>query len=135
MATPQIVDAHTEVVYSDIDANFLTDGSGNLHRVTNEEALAQAVDTLISTFVGSRKFEPEYGTSIPDLVFEPLDEVTAILIRNELRRGLKEYEPRVSARGITVTPDYDNNVYTISLLAIVAGWERIIYERDLVSRN
>ena len=132
---PEITDVNTPIVYSDIDANFETDNSGNLRKVTNEDALQQAVDTLIMTPIGSRKFEPNYGTSVPDLVFDPLDEGTAILIRNEIRRGLRNFEPRVSLRNITVVPDYQEHVYKLSVFAVVSGWERIVYERDLVSRS
>jgi phage baseplate assembly protein W len=51
---------------------------------------------------------PTFGTQIPDLAFEPLDEVTLDILRSELEYVFK-YDPRVDMQSLAIIPDYDNN--------------------------
>ena len=133
--TGEPTDVNTPVVYSDIADDFSRDRFGDLNLVTNEQSVQQAIETLIMTPVGSRKFLPDYGTSIPTLLFEPLDEGTVILIRNEIRRGVKKWEPRVDLRDVKVVPDYEKNELFISVFGIIAGWEKLVYQQTLSLRN
>lgn len=60
----------------------------------------------IFTNKGSRVMMPTFGTMIPMMVFEPLDNDTLETIRNEVERVFN-YDPRVKIVGIDVVPDYD----------------------------
>lgn len=51
---------------------------------------------------------PTFGTSIPDLVFEPLDEETVDALHEELVTVF-DFDPRVTLLSLTVTPYYDEN--------------------------
>jgi len=62
----------------------------------------------IFTKIGSRVRMPTFGTRIPNLVFEPIDEDTLSLVEEELRKVFT-YDPRVSLVTISIVPDYDNN--------------------------
>jgi phage baseplate assembly protein W len=57
---------------------------------------------------------PTYGTSIPDLVFDPLDEDLVETVSDEIR-SVVDFDPRVSLISLDVVPDYDNNLLTASL--------------------
>lgn len=62
----------------------------------------------IFTRKGDRVRMPTFGTSIPDLVFEPLDEETIDNLHEELTTVF-DYDPRVTLISLTVTPYYDEN--------------------------
>lgn len=70
----------------------------------------------IYTRRGSRVMMPTFGTLIPDLVFEPLDEETISTIESELITVF-QYDPRVTLISLSVVPNYDTN--TVTAVAIL----------------
>lgn len=68
----------------------------------------------IFTRRGERAKMPTYGTVIPDIVFEPLDEQTVEIIRQDLLTVVA-FEPRVELRSINVIPLYDDGAIVASL--------------------
>lgn len=56
-----------------------------------------------------------YGTRIPDLVFEPLDEVSLTVITEDLNAVVAS-EPRVTLVDLRVVPLYDRHVVIASLV-------------------
>ena len=69
----------------------------------------------IFTRKGERVMMPTFGTRIPDMAFEPLDDVTLMVIEEDLRM-VAEFDPRVQLRGLQVSPDYDNNGAVATML-------------------
>lgn len=67
----------------------------------------------IFTRRGDRVMMPSFGTRIPDMVFEPLDDITVSIIQQELKTVF-DYDPRVEMLELSVTPDYDNNTVLAS---------------------
>ena len=65
------------------------------------------------TLRGSRVMMPNFGTIIPELVFEPLDSETIESLEEEVRNVLN-YDPRVELQALTVRPDFDNYAVIIS---------------------
>lgn len=62
----------------------------------------------IFTKRGERVMMPSFGTRIPDMLFEPLDDQTVDVIVEELR-AVFEYDPRVTLLDLNVYPKYDEN--------------------------
>lgn len=62
----------------------------------------------IFTRKGERVMMPDFGTRIPDLAFEPLDEITLMIIDEDIRKVVS-FDPRVQLQQLSVVPDYDNN--------------------------
>lgn len=54
-----------------------------------------------------------YGTRIPDLPFEPLDEITLSILEEDLRMVF-EFDPRVQLLELVITPYYDQNTVLAS---------------------
>lgn len=65
------------------------------------------------TLRGSRVMMPNFGTSIPELVFEPLDSETIETLEEEVRAVIN-YDPRVQLQSLVVRPDFDNYAVIIS---------------------
>ena len=68
----------------------------------------------IFTRRGERVMMPNFGTSIPDMVFEPLDDETISIIEDELW-VVFNYDPRVTVNYLNVTPSYDENTLTVNV--------------------
>jgi len=60
----------------------------------------------IFTRRGERVMMPTFGTRIPDMVFEPLDQVTLNIVREDLQSVFK-FDPRVQLLDLTITPNFD----------------------------
>jgi len=73
----------------------------------------------IYTQRGTRIMMPDFGTIIPEIVFEPLDEDTIDEIRDSIK-SVFDYDPRVEIIQLAVTPDYDrNSVFVMAKLLYV----------------
>lgn len=86
------------------------------------------IDLLNHVFTrrGERVMMPTFGTRIPDVAFEPLDEVTLMIIEEDLRLVFN-FDPRVKLVELTVTPNYDEN-------SVVASATLYYVELDMTDR-
>lgn len=71
----------------------------------------------IYTRKGERVMMPTFGTRIPDLAFEPLDQLTLDILEEDLR-SVVNFDPRVQLIDLQIIPYYDNNyvIASVSLL-------------------
>lgn len=69
----------------------------------------------IFTRRSERVMMPTFGTIIPDLVFEPLDEETVDILDDELNLVF-DYDPRVELVDLSIDADYDNSTVTVGAL-------------------
>ena len=102
--------------YSDLDLNL------NIHPIrkdvnkhTGDMAVIHAVKNLLMLNHYEAPFQPDKGSNIRKLLFEQLDNITAIALEREIRQTISNYEPRVNIKNITVNPDLDNNAFQVKL--------------------
>jgi len=62
----------------------------------------------IYTKKGERVMMPRWGTQIPEMIFEPLNENTVDIIYDELEYVF-DYDPRVKTEKLEVIPNYTTN--------------------------
>jgi len=67
----------------------------------------------IFTKRGERVMMSKFGTIIPELVFEPLDDETVEQVGAEVLRVIN-YDPRVELLSFNVKPDYDRHLVQVS---------------------
>lgn len=60
-----------------------------------EKDIQESLIILLSTIRGERVLRPDFGTSVYDLLFEPVDLSIATLIADEIKRAILIHEPRV----------------------------------------
>jgi len=83
--------------------------------------IKQSIKNLLLTRKGERLFNAGIGTSLTDLLFEPVDYGTADTIRDEIKVVLNNYERRISILELTVGINFDENGYDIGLVYEVIG--------------
>ncbi|KKM70013.1 hypothetical protein LCGC14_1444990 [marine sediment metagenome] len=93
-------------------SSFEFENTGSF-RINDIELIKLDLLNHIFTRRGERVMMPTFGTIIPDLVFEPLDEETIDQIESELRLVF-DYDPRVELLDLVVTPDIDSNAVTVA---------------------
>ena len=103
-------------LYADLDLNFLLHpGTNDIRPVTDIDAIKNAVKHLILTGQHERLFHPELGCSITSLLFENVDQFTAMLLKEEIAFLLDRHEPRINNVLIEVFDDGDRNAYYITI--------------------
>lgn len=94
-----------------LDINTLVGVTSAQELVADVLAINNSLYNLLSTPIGSRIFQPLYGCSLLELVHEPVDDLTAWRIRNELIDAIYKWEKRirliVKATKIEVRPEND----------------------------
>jgi phage baseplate assembly protein W len=103
--------------YSDVDLDFAPHPvTHDVSKKLNDDAIRRAVRNLLQTVPFEKKFHPEIGSSLTALLFEPLTNITASLINNEIKETLGNHEPRVRIRTLIVTPKFEENGFSVFLL-------------------
>jgi len=68
----------------------------------------------IFTRKGERVMMPNFGTRIPDLAFEPLDNITLAILEEDLL-AVVNFDPRVKLLDLVITPLPDQSSIVASL--------------------
>ena len=87
----------------------------------NESAIARSIRNIIFTSPGEKFFDEDFGSSISRALFDNINDISANIIKNEIRSSLKNYEPRVKLRNIDVEPNYDQNEFNVTVLYEIIG--------------
>ena len=95
--------------------------SGDLIGLKNENAIARAVRNIVLTTPGEKFFDPDFGSSVSEILFENVDEITAISIEDEIKSSLRNYEPRVELINLTVNPNFDENQFDVLISYRIVG--------------
>ena len=95
--------------------------SGDLITLKNENAIARAVRNIVSTTPGEKFFNPEFGSSVGEILFENVDDITAVSIQDEIRNCLVNYEPRVELIYVFVDPNFDENQFDVTITYRIIG--------------
>ena len=67
----------------------------------------------IFTAKGSRVMMPDFGTLIPEILFEPLDDITTEMLEDELRTVF-DFDPRVQLTAFDMDVNADESAVTVS---------------------
>jgi phage baseplate assembly protein W len=107
-------------VYADLNLrlskNLITE---DVRPIYDIDAVKNSVRHLLVTNNGDRLFHPEIGSNITKLLFEPADELTATLLKDEIRVCLARFERRVEVKAVDVIADSNNNTFYVNLKFLV----------------
>ena len=95
--------------------------SGDLITLKNENAIARAVRNIVLTTPGEKFFDPDFGSSVSEILFENVDDITAISIEDEIKNCLANYEPRVELIDVNVDPNFDQNQFDVIISYRIIG--------------
>ena len=87
----------------------------------NERAVIRSVRNLVETIPTERFFNPILGTDIRDTLFSNYDRAEVMMIEDQIRETLGNFEPRVSNVGATVKARPDDNNLDITVFFDING--------------
>ena len=108
--------------FKDISMSFETNPlNDDLIALKNSSAIARSIRNIVFTQPGEKFFNPEFGSRVSESLFEIVDEVSTIAIRDEIRSSIINYEPRVNLLDVLVNPKPDENEMEVTIKYEIVG--------------
>ncbi len=108
--------------YKDVSMSFKSNPlNDDLIGLKNESAIARSIRNIVFTLPGEKFFDPNFGSDISQSLFENIDEISAVTIREEIEYSIKTYEPRVNLLEVESIPNFDNNEYNVVITYEIIG--------------
>ena len=89
--------------------------------LVNERAVIRSVRNLVETIPTERFFNLILGTDIRDTLFDNYDRTQVMMIEDQIRETLGNFEPRVGDIGIEVDAIPDTNNIDVKVLFEING--------------
>ncbi|OLB81462.1 MAG: baseplate protein [Actinobacteria bacterium 13_2_20CM_2_71_6] len=82
----------------------LTPG-GSVALITGTEEIDAAIRMILTTAPGERVMRPDFGCSMWEQVFAPINPNTLGLVEQSVKEALARWEPRISLDSVIARPD------------------------------
>jgi len=89
--------------------------------LSDERAIVRSVRNLVETIPTERFFNPLLGTDIRDSLFNNFTASTTMIIEDQIRNTIKNFEPRVADIGVEVNATPDTNTFEVKVLFEIRG--------------
>jgi|TARA_B100000085_G_scaffold23128_1_gene19438 phage baseplate assembly protein W len=108
--------------FKDLAMDFTRNAFTNdVNSVSNDNAIKQSVKNLVLTVPGEKFYQPNYGSRITALLFEPLDPFLVDAIQNEILNTLRNNEKRITVTKVQCAADYENNAIEVTVEYKIIG--------------
>ena len=108
--------------YKDLSMSFKSNPlNDDLIGLKDESAIARSIRNIVFTLPGEKFFDSDFGSEVSATLFENLDDVSAITIRDEIEYSINTYEPRVKLLNVDSIANYDNNQYDVMITYQIIG--------------
>ena len=77
--------------------------SASVEMVADIEDIRQSLQILLSTSLGERVMQPDYGCNLDDYMFESLSNNLIGIIKHHVENAILYYQPRIIAEKVEVT--------------------------------
>lgn len=114
--------AKTTRSYRDLDLAFTKHPiKKDVNKHVDEMAVINSVKNLLLTNHYERPFSPELGSNVTRMLFEQMDSITSTRLEREITQVLQNFEPRVTVQKVAVSPDFDNNGYSVGMTFLISN--------------
>jgi len=108
--------------FKDVSMSFQVNPLNNdLISLKNQTAISRSIRNIVFTVPGEKFFNPDFGSNVSRLLFETLDDLTALSIQDEIENSIRNFEPRVILDQVNVIPNYDNNEFLVTIIYTIVG--------------
>ena len=108
--------------FKDVSMSFKVNPLNNdLIALKNATAISRSVRNIVFTTPGEKFFQPTFGSRVSQMLFENMDEITSLSIRDEIENSIRRFEPRVDLKSVRVNPDFDSNQYDVVITYQIIG--------------
>ena len=108
--------------FKDISMSFETNPlNDDLIALKNSSAIARSIRNIVFTQPGEKFFNPDFGSRISESLFENVDNVSALAIKDEIKSSIINFEPRVKLLDTIVVPNPDDNEMNVTIEYEITG--------------
>ena len=108
--------------YADLNLSFLpTPVKKDVSTLKDEAAVKRSVRNLILTNNYERFFQPDLGSGVTGLLFEPFSRITERSIEQRVRSVIQSYESRAEVLDVSVQIDPSHNGYNCTITFMVVN--------------
>jgi phage baseplate assembly protein W len=102
--------------YSDLDLFFgkKTVGS-DVNKITDIQAVKRSIRNLVLLNAFEKPFHPEISSGVRNMLFENISPVIAAVLARKIEDVINNFEPRARLVGVRAIPDFDRNIYNVSI--------------------
>lgn len=79
--------------------------TGEVKMTVGVEDIHRSLEIILTTALGERLMQPAFGSSLEDMLFEPLNTSSLTYVENLLKTAILYHEPRIDADAVEVRPD------------------------------
>jgi phage baseplate assembly protein W len=102
--------------YKDIDLDMIVHPHTNdLAGRYDNDAINGSILNIIKTRKGERVFQPDFGSTIYNTLFEPFSSSTRIMLEALIENALEQHEPRIVLNWVNVSTYESRNAYNVSI--------------------
>ena len=101
----------------------------------NENAIARSVRNIVFTVPGEKFFQENFGSRISESLFENIDEISALEIKDEITESINRFEPRVRLISVEVIPDYAGNAFNVIIVYEIIGIDTPAQQLEFVLQS
>jgi phage baseplate assembly protein W len=114
---PSVSAADASGLFADLPLDFIAHpNTKDVRPITDVQAIRQAVKILVLSNFSDRPFHPELGCNVTFYLFENADQFTALAIKGEILRVIREHEPRVTNPMVEIQLDQEYNRLLATIL-------------------
>ena len=102
--------------YKDLNLNFTKHPiKKDVIPLTDAAAVKRSVRNLVQYGHFEKPFHPEIGSGVRNILFENMTPFTSQSLSQKIEDVITNFEPRALLAGVSVSPDFDNNVYMVTV--------------------
>ena len=108
--------------YKDLSMSFETNPlNDDLVSLSDTAAIARSIRNIVFTSPGEKFFNPDFGSRISESLFENVDNVSALAIKDEIKSSIINFEPRVKLLDTIVVTNPDDNEMVVTIENEIVG--------------
>ena len=102
--------------YKDLSFDFTANPqTGDVATVKDAVSVKRGIKNVLLTAPFERLYQPEFGSGIKNILFEPMTPLTEQRLSDACRDAIDAWEKRASVIDITVIPEEDYNRYRVAI--------------------
>lgn len=94
---------------------------GDFKRIADIEVLVNSWNNILITPRRTYQFDPDYGSDLYKMIFEPADEVTVDKVVDEVTNNLLRYDDRASIENVRVTFFQNRKGFSVAVDVLYEG--------------
>lgn len=111
-------------IYSDFFADLTPHpDTGEIVRAVNENAVSRSIRNIIMTNRYERLMNPDFGSGIQSLLFEPMNEATTDALRSTIVKSIENYEPRARVERVYIEANEIAQYYRVTVVFYIINNE------------